>query len=118
MVMHRNLGPFDTTAIGLGEMPLTIENNLAWYLMNGRLSAQRARTVTSYINRLLPRVRAHAVDLVDAFGYSDKHIGATIGTGVEAERQAEAREYYRRQRASGDAPVSEKSLKKKAKASA
>lgn len=30
MVMHRNLGPFDTTAIGLGEMPLTIENNLGW----------------------------------------------------------------------------------------
>ncbi|MBT1166015.1 aldo/keto reductase [Bifidobacterium simiarum] len=27
MVMHRNLGPFDTTAIGHGEMPLTIENN-------------------------------------------------------------------------------------------
>ena len=30
MVIHRNLGPFDTTAIGLGEMPLTIENNLGW----------------------------------------------------------------------------------------
>lgn len=30
MVMHRNLGPFDTAAIGLGEMPLTIENNLGW----------------------------------------------------------------------------------------
>ena len=28
MVLHRNLGPFGTTAIGLGEMPLTIENNL------------------------------------------------------------------------------------------
>ncbi|MDF7664312.1 aldo/keto reductase [Bifidobacterium sp. ESL0763] len=28
MVLHRNLGPLDTTAIGLGEMPLTIENNL------------------------------------------------------------------------------------------
>jgi pyridoxine 4-dehydrogenase len=28
MVLHRDLGPFDTTAIGLGEMPLTIENNL------------------------------------------------------------------------------------------
>ncbi|WEV59374.1 aldo/keto reductase [Bifidobacterium sp. ESL0728] len=28
MVLHRSLGPFDTTAIGLGEMPLTIENNL------------------------------------------------------------------------------------------
>ena len=28
MVLHRNLGPFETTATGLGEMPLTIENNL------------------------------------------------------------------------------------------
>lgn len=28
MVLHRDLGPYDTTAIGLGEMPLTIENNL------------------------------------------------------------------------------------------
>lgn len=28
MVLHRTMGPFDTTAIGLGEMPLTIENNL------------------------------------------------------------------------------------------
>ena len=28
MVLHRNLGDVDTTAIGLGEMPLTIENNL------------------------------------------------------------------------------------------
>ncbi|NEG69703.1 aldo/keto reductase [Bifidobacterium choloepi] len=28
MVLHRTMGPYDTTAIGLGEMPLTIENNL------------------------------------------------------------------------------------------
>ena len=28
MVLHRDLGPFDTTAIGFGEMPLTIEDNL------------------------------------------------------------------------------------------
>jgi aryl-alcohol dehydrogenase-like predicted oxidoreductase len=28
MVLHRDLGPYDTTAIGLGEMPLTLENNL------------------------------------------------------------------------------------------
>ena len=28
MVLLRNLGPYDTTAIGLGEMPLTLENNL------------------------------------------------------------------------------------------
>ena len=31
-----------------------IERNLAWYLINGRLSAGRARTVTSYIARLHP----------------------------------------------------------------
>ena len=28
MVLFRNLGPYSTTAVGLGEMPLTIENNL------------------------------------------------------------------------------------------
>lgn len=28
MTLHRNLGPYNTTAIGLGEMPLTLENNL------------------------------------------------------------------------------------------
>ncbi|MDO4913068.1 MAG: aldo/keto reductase [Bifidobacteriaceae bacterium] len=28
MVLYRELGPFHTTAVGLGEMPLTIENNL------------------------------------------------------------------------------------------
>ena len=27
MALFRNLGPFSTTAIGHGEMPLTIENN-------------------------------------------------------------------------------------------
>lgn len=27
MTLFRNLGPFHTTAIGHGEMPLTIENN-------------------------------------------------------------------------------------------
>ncbi|WP_314686527.1 aldo/keto reductase [uncultured Bifidobacterium sp.] len=27
-MLHRHIGPYDTTAIGLGEMPLTIENNL------------------------------------------------------------------------------------------
>ncbi|WP_159621614.1 acyl-CoA dehydrogenase [Ruania rhizosphaerae] len=91
---------------------VTIENNLSWYLINGRISAQRARTVTSYINRLLPRLRHHAQDLVEAFGYSDKHIGAVIGTGVEGRRQREARDYYRRRRAAGDEPVSEKSQKK------
>jgi acyl-CoA oxidase len=87
-----------------------IEANLAWYLINGRLSTQRAETVTSYINRLLTRLRPHAQDLIEAFGLDDELVRATIATGVEQKRQDEAREYYRKQRASGDAPISEKTL--------
>ena len=89
-----------------------IEKNLAWYLINGRLSGQRARTVTSYIDRLVARLRPHAQTLVDAFGYGPEHIRAAIATGAEKERQDEAREYYRQERARGDSPISEKSVKK------
>ncbi len=88
-----------------------VERNLAWYLINGRLSAGRARTVTSYIERLLERLRPHAQDLVDAFGYGPEHLRAPIASGAEARRQDEARAYLRAQRASGDAPVPEKHLK-------
>lgn len=87
-----------------------IEKNLSWYLMNGRLSMQRARTVGDYINRLLVKIRPHALDLVDAFGYGPDHLRAAIATGAEKVRQDEARNFYRAQRASGDAPVEEKSL--------
>jgi acyl-CoA oxidase len=87
-----------------------IEKNLAWYLMNGRLSMQRGRTVGEYINRLLIKIRPHAVDLVDAFGYGPDHVRAAIATGAEKARQDEAREYLRAQRASGQSPVEEKVL--------
>ncbi|HEY8721661.1 acyl-CoA dehydrogenase [Pengzhenrongella sp.] len=87
-----------------------IERNLAWYLIHGRLSAGRARTVTSYIDRLLTRLRPHAQDLVNAFGYGAEHVRAPIASGAERARQDEAREYYRAQRESGEAPVLEKSL--------
>ncbi|KRE78550.1 acyl-CoA dehydrogenase [Arthrobacter sp. Soil763] len=87
-----------------------IEKNLAWYLMNGRLSMQRARTVGEYINRLLVKIRPHALDLVDAFGYGPEHLRAAIATGAEKARQDEAREFFRSQRASGQAPVDEKIL--------
>ena len=92
-----------------------VERHLAWYLLNGRLSTQRARTVTSYLDRLIDRLRPHAQDLVDAWGYGPEHLRATIATGIEKERQDEARDYYRRLRASGDEPRSEKSLRKAAK---
>ncbi|MEO6826055.1 MAG: acyl-CoA dehydrogenase [Microbacteriaceae bacterium] len=90
-----------------------IEKHLAWYLMHGRLSPQRAQAVTAYIDRLVARLRPFAADLVAAFGYTQDHVRATIATGVEAERQDEAREYYRRLRASGAAPVDEKTMKAK-----
>jgi acyl-CoA oxidase len=90
-----------------------IEKHLAWYVIHGRLSPQRAQAVSAYIDRLLTRIRPHAVDLVDAFGYGPELLRAKIATGAEAERQAEAREYYAQQRASGTAPVAEKSLKAK-----
>ncbi|TQJ40937.1 acyl-coenzyme A oxidase [Arthrobacter sp. SLBN-112] len=87
-----------------------IEKNLSWYLMNGRLSMQRARTVGGYINRLLERIRPHALDLVDAFGYGEDHVRAAIATGAEKTRQDEARAHFRAERASGQSPVDEKVL--------
>ncbi|MBN9130465.1 MAG: acyl-CoA dehydrogenase family protein [Paenarthrobacter ureafaciens] len=87
-----------------------IEKHLSWYLMNGRLSMQRGRTVGTYINRLLVKIRPHALDLVDAFGYGAEHLRAAIATGAEATRQDEARTYFRQQRASGSAPADEKTL--------
>jgi acyl-CoA oxidase len=92
-----------------------VEKHLAWYLINGRLSPKRAQAVTAYIDRLISRLRPHAQDLVDAFGYGPEHIRASIATGAEAERQNEARDYYREQRESGEAPIDEKSLSKKQK---
>ncbi len=87
-----------------------IEKNLAWYLMNGRLSTQRARTLNAYINRLLAKIRPHSLDLVEAFGYGPEHIRAAIATGAEQERQDEAAAYARRMRASGTSVIDEKTL--------
>ena len=89
------------------------EKHLAWYLINGRLSAQRAATVSRYIDRLCLRLRPHAQDLVDAFGFEPEHVRAPIASGAEQQRQDEARAHYASLAASGQAPVSEKSLKKK-----
>jgi len=89
-----------------------IENHLAWYLINGRLSTHRAASVARYIDRLCARLRPHAQDLVDAFGFAPEHVRAPIASGVELERQDEAAAHYAALKASGEAPVSEKSLKK------
>lgn len=86
-----------------------IEKHLAWYLIHGRLSPQRAQAVTAYIDRLIERLRPHAQDLVDAFGYRPEHLRAKIATGAEQERQDEARAYHAAQRAAGTLPAPEKS---------
>jgi acyl-CoA oxidase len=85
-----------------------IEENLAWYLIKGRLSSARAEAVTSYVDRLILRLRGHAQDLVDAFGYGPEHLRAEIATGIEGIRQEEARHYFEKQAASGEAAVPEK----------
>ncbi|MFS2243137.1 acyl-CoA dehydrogenase [Microbacterium sp. OR16] len=90
-----------------------IEKHLAWHLINGRLSMQRAGAVSSYIDRLCARLRPHALELVQAFGYEPEHVRAPIASGVEQQRQNEARAYYAALEASGEAPVSEKALKQK-----
>ncbi|HPT94700.1 MAG TPA: acyl-CoA dehydrogenase, partial [Microbacteriaceae bacterium] len=90
-----------------------IEKHLAWFLINGRLSAQRAAAVSSYIDRLCLRLRPHALDLVDAFGYEPEHLRAPIASGAEQARQDEARAYYAEQVASGTAPILEKHAHKR-----
>ncbi len=95
-----------------------IEKNAAWYLIHGRLSGSRVEAVTAYIDRLIGRLRAHAVDLVDAFGLTPELLRAEIATGIEAERQAEAQAYVEAQIAAGVWPVHEKQLRAEAKARA
>ncbi|MBN9239485.1 MAG: acyl-CoA dehydrogenase [Micrococcales bacterium 70-64] len=93
-----------------------IEKNAAWYLIHGRISTQRAQAITSYIDdRLLPRLREHALPLVAAFEFAPEHIGAPIALGKEKERQDEAMAYYRNLRESGTAPLDEKQQKKSIK---
>ena len=95
-----------------------IERNAAWYLTSGRISGQRAEAVTAYIDRLIGRLRPHALDLVDAFGLTPELLRAEIATGIEAERQQEAHDYVEAQRAAGTWPVHEKELRARAKAEA
>ncbi|WP_413317002.1 acyl-CoA dehydrogenase [Agrococcus sp. 1P02AA] len=88
-----------------------IEEHAAWHLEHGRLSGTRSQAVTSTIERLLVKLRPHALDLVAAFGLGDEHLRARIATGAEAKRQAEAQAHYDRLRASGELPTPEKRAK-------
>jgi acyl-CoA oxidase len=85
-----------------------VEKHMAWYLLNGRLSAARGHAVTAYVDRLIARLRPHAQELVDAFGYGPEHLRAEIATGVEQARQDEARAYFGQLRDAGLEPMPEK----------
>ncbi|SDS20660.1 acyl-CoA dehydrogenase family protein [Agrococcus carbonis] len=85
-----------------------IEQHAAWHLEHGRLSGARSQAVTSTIDRLLQKLRPHALDLVAAFGLGDEHLRAHIATGAEGRRQAEAQAHYDALRAAGELPVPEK----------
>lgn len=50
----------------------TVEENRAWYLEHGRLSASQAKGVVARVNELCDELRPHARTLVDAFGIPDE----------------------------------------------
>lgn len=93
-----------------------IEADLAWFMLEGLVSANRGRHLSHDIRRLLWRLRPHALDLINAFDIRPGHVRAPIALGGEQERQEEARAYQRAERASGAAPVSEKALRDASKA--
>lgn len=95
-----------------------LERHASWYLINGRLTANRIEAITSYIDRLIGRVREVALDLVDAFELTPELLRAEIATGIEAERQAEAQAYVAERIAAGEWPIHEKELRARAKDSA
>jgi len=72
-----------------------LEENLAWYLINGRLSSSRAEAITEYIDsRLLPRLRPHTISLVDAFGLTPALVRTNLAQ-AEAMRRAQLDELVR-----------------------
>ncbi|MFJ4296921.1 acyl-CoA dehydrogenase [Curtobacterium sp. NPDC089689] len=92
----------DMFALGL------LEQHLGWYLVHGRLTAQRARAVSAYIDRLVARVRPVVPQLLETFGYEPGHVRAPIALGAERERQDEARAWFAAEAAAGRLPEQEK----------
>ncbi|MEV6874727.1 acyl-CoA dehydrogenase [Amycolatopsis sp. NPDC051128] len=55
-----------------------IEEDLAWFLGHGRLTASRAKAVTAAVNSLCSELRPHARTLVDAFAIPDQFLAAPM----------------------------------------
>ena len=56
----------------------TIEDDRAWFLEHGRLTATRSKALTATVNALLEDLRPHMVTLVDAFAIPEDWKGAAI----------------------------------------
>jgi acyl-CoA oxidase len=50
----------------------TMENDKAWFLEHGQLTATRAKSLTGAVNQLLKELRPHIITLVDAFAIPDE----------------------------------------------
>ncbi|MBB4930223.1 acyl-CoA oxidase [Lipingzhangella halophila] len=68
-----------------------VEEDRAWFLEHGRLTAPRAKAVTEAVNSLCAELRPHAVTLASAFGLPDEWLAAPIALGAEEARQEEQR---------------------------
>jgi acyl-CoA oxidase len=55
-----------------------IEEDLAWFLGHGRLTASRAKAVTAAVNKLCSELRPHARTLVDAFAIPEQFLAAPM----------------------------------------
>jgi acyl-CoA oxidase len=55
-----------------------IEEDLAWFLGHGRLSAARGKAVTAAVNGLCSELRPHARTLVDAFAIPEQFLAAPM----------------------------------------
>lgn len=92
----------DLFALGL------LEQHLDWYLLHGRLSAQRGRAVSAYVDRLVARIRPIVPQLIESFGYAPEHVRAPIALGEERARQEEAAAWFAAEAAAGRLPEQEK----------
>ncbi|SEF27159.1 Acyl-coenzyme A oxidase [Amycolatopsis pretoriensis] len=55
-----------------------IEEDLAWFLGHGRLTASRGKAVTAAVNSLCAQLRPHARALVDAFAIPEQFLAAPM----------------------------------------
>ncbi|HEY3467880.1 MAG TPA: acyl-CoA dehydrogenase [Amycolatopsis sp.] len=55
-----------------------IEEDLAWFLGHGRLTASRGKAVTAAVNGLCAQLRPHARALVDAFAIPEQFLAAPM----------------------------------------